>query len=41
MSNQIGGGEELGDPQELDCDLYPQGGDFHHLIFQLQIEEKK
>ena len=33
-----GGG---GNPQEFDCDMYPEGGDFDHLIVQLQIAEKK
>ena len=27
-----GGGERLGKPQEFDCDVYPQGGDFDHLM---------
>jgi len=30
-----------GKPWEFDSDVYPQGGDFDHLIFQLQIAEKK
>ena len=31
----------LVNPQEFDCDVYLQGGDFDHLIFQLQRAEKK
>ena len=36
-----GGGRVSGNPQEFDCDVYPQGEDFDHLIFQLQIAEEK
>ena len=35
------GGGGLGNPREFDCDVYPQGGDFDHLIFQLQRAEEK
>ena len=35
------GGGGSGNPREFDCDVCPQGGDFDHLIFQLQREEKK
>ena len=35
------GGGGAGNPRGFDCDLCPQGGDFDHLIFQLQREEEK
>jgi len=28
-----GGGRVAGNPQEFDCDVYPQGEGFDHLIF--------
>jgi len=28
-------------PREFDCDVYPQGEDSDHLIFQLQRAEEK
>ena len=36
-----GGGVGSGNPREFDCDVCPQGGDFDHLIVQLQREEEK
>ena len=39
MSSQRGEGGSS-KPWEFDCDVYPQGGDFDHLIFQLQREEE-
>ena len=30
-----------GNPCKFDCDVYPQGEDFDHLIFQLQRAEEK
>ena len=36
---QAGGG--LGIPREFECAVYPQGGDFDHLISQLQRAEEK
>ena len=30
-----------GDLREFDCDVYPQGGNIYHLIFQLQRAEEK
>ena len=31
----------MGNPWEFDCDVCSQGGDFDHLIVQLQREEEK
>ena len=36
-----GGGGGSGNPREFDCVVCPQGGDFDHLIFQLQREEER
>ena len=36
-----GGGGGSDNPREFDCDMCPQGGDFDHLILQLQRAEEK
>ena len=35
-----GGGGSSSNAIEFHCDMYPQGGDFDHLIFQLQRAEE-
>ena len=30
-----------GNLRDFDCDVYPQGGDIDHLIFQLQRADEK